>query len=289
MPNPVSCAHPDGALTVTGAGNSRWTAQCGECGHRMSSHLPDGSTDPSVPAHVRTAAGIALGVKRAATPAEVDSAYLENRVRHLGTPYSSRTGWEEGCQWHHYDTDKHPLELLVTSEMPEVALDRLWEPGSARTHPRLHQFLHAPVDFGLIIGRHIVCTVTRWRPMPLIGAPEWIEEGFTQQSISLQMGDAPLPGEGPVPDGQHRMVILMLVEATSGLIVGLREITWPGNAVNALREALDGQRLPDGTYDPEAARREARRWQDRWPVERLLDNAHLTWRGGADDPALDRR
>lgn len=132
------------------------------------------------------------------------------------------------------------VELLMTYGRP--------------TSDEVNAVKSGPAQFALVAGDHALILAHRFGAQPWSDAP-W-------QAVR-QVPPAPPPGLVEVPPDEHLVVLVVLVDADTGVIKALRATSWPYQFATAVRTAIDRQVMFGGTDD--AGQREIAGWYERFP------------------------
>lgn len=240
---------PGNFLIARSDSTGSWVVTCKTCATRWMRGQED------VPAHVREAVAVSVGM----TALTEDEA--REKARQTGG-HVLRVGDRI------FSTPKEPTIDWILA--PEGVTARLIAPGVTKDEEAA--FHRERTEFALTSGDHALCLSLR------IGrAFDW-GDGFWQAVKQKPHFEPGLPETG---DEGHLAVHLQLIDGQTGILIGMRLVTWPPRFVKAVRKAVDTQIAHQGAAD--AGDREISTWLARYPTPRDLATrrAEIDCRGGA--------
>lgn len=236
---------PGNFLIARSDSTGSWSVVCKTCATRWIRGQED------IPDHVKSAVAVAVGMT---TVTEEEAVSSGGQVLKVGDRVYS-TPKEPTCEW------------LLT---PGVILCTLLAPPlSAAEEEAFHR---ERVEFALTSGDHALCLSIR------MGRELDWGDGFWQEANQRDHFE---PGVTDPGDSSHLGVVLRLVDAHSGVLLGMRFVTWPTRFSKAVHKAVQTQ-IAHRSHR-EAGQHEIQTWLARYPTPRALatQRAEITCRGGA--------
>jgi hypothetical protein len=138
------------------------------------------------------------------------------------------------------------------------------------THANLDAFLHAPVHLGLHLVDGVIFILFR-----IQGFYDWIDQAFSLRLVDPDNRELP-----PHVPGGYQLLNLVLVEADTGLVAGMRVVSWSPHASAVLLHRAMAQQLaePFKRADFEQSVMDV---YERYPSSQaLVAAAHLTEKAG---------
>jgi hypothetical protein len=241
-----SCPQDPGSFLVVRDDTGAWSAVCKTCGTCWVGGQDD------VPDHVKVAAGVAAGMTaKPESEAEANGGHI------------LRVGDRV------YETPKpETVEWVLTPDLIQCTflVDKPSKTEEAAFHKERAEFALTSGDHALVLGvrfgRDIDWADGTWQA---VRQREFYEPGVTD------------PGETG-----HLAVLLRLVDASTGILLAMRQVTWPPSFGRAVYKAIQSQLIHDSS--DEAGAIEINTWMHRYPNPRdlALQRAEITCRGGAD-------
>jgi hypothetical protein len=193
------------------------------------------------------------------------SEHLNFDVFVLGQPYSPERAHETWAE--HMDVWIGPQHTLIRL---------VWNnPSTAE----IRTFNTAPVEFAWIEGEQAAFLSAQWTPPKgsrLPGIP-WQEGSYShQRQPEANQG---LPGDW----GTSILCHLMFLDARGGIIRGMRIVSWPADAADAIRRGIQRQLDRPVNDAAEAAYIQAMYEKYESTGAMVRDRADLIWRGGKLD------
>lgn len=177
----------------------------------------------------------------------------------VGEPYNPRvTSWPEAAQ----------LRLTVETGAELVMF------FNSPTEAEREAAARGPARFAWIDSEHVGVLCYRFEP----GIP-WSDAPYTPHREEKYT--AGVPG----PAGRHLLVLVYLVDATTGLIQAMRQVTWPPRFADAVRESV--ARMAAAPFSAAAADDALDAIFARYPdtADLVRHRADVTCRGGTDEAA----
>jgi hypothetical protein len=172
----------------------------------------------------------------------------------VGKPYHpDRRSWPEGADYN-YHASQHELRIFRARAKPEEvkAIDS------------------GPVEFGLLIDSEGLLLVTRFGRLLSFGCTyHWHRVDLTDCTLA--------PPDEETSPALQALITIVLVEATTGLVLGLRTVSFSPEFTRALHRAIHGQVV--APFDPDTHGQ----WADgmlRFTTEQLWDKTTVRCRGG---------
>lgn len=248
----ADCPHDPSAIKAVFSGRT-WSAVCIGCGHRWLRPANDGEpgTVNDTPATVRYALFNAAEIAGLTAEQAHNVGIYTTAVGHPSLPPPVLV---EGLRW-----ILSPYGVQCAIHYNDIAVGVIGAFHAERS------------EFALVAGHHALMLAARFGRT--IG---WFDGAWhgARQHPHFPIG---LPEPQP---NQDLPVTLTLVDATTGLVAGIRQVTWPASFHRAVHQAIQTNR--DNGMDETAGDREIDQWTQRHrsPDLLVLNRARARCRGG---------
>jgi hypothetical protein len=171
----------------------------------------------------------------------------------VGKPFAEGvTSWPERFEYRFFGGN-HLLQFCVRRITPS----------------NLDAFLHAPVHLGLYLDNGVIGVLFQ-----IQGFYDWSDQAFSLQLVAPE--DRELPPHIP---GTYQLLNLVLVDADTGLIAGMRVVSWSAHASAVLHRAMSEQLA--APFDRARFEQSVKDIYARYPTSQaLVAAAHLTEKAG---------
>jgi hypothetical protein len=173
----------------------------------------------------------------------------------VGRPYDSRrTTWPEGADFN-YRGGEHELRIFLEGATPR----------------EIEAVRSGPVDFGFFSEPEGLFLITRFGPSLSFDC------SYSWHRVDPAERTLPPPSEETRPE-LRALCHIILVEATTGVILALRAVSFSPEFTRALHRAIADQAA--GSFDPAAHRQWADRMTRRFPTGQLWARCTTRCQGG---------
>jgi hypothetical protein len=149
----------------------------------------------------------------------------EFHALHVGKPYStSRRPWQDGADFN-WTSGGHELRIFLGDTSPR----------------EVEAIRRGPVEFGLLVEPAGLFLVTRFGGLSFDCSYSW----HRMAQATGERGLPPLPGE--MSPATRATLFIILIEASNGLVLALRTVTFSPEFSRALHRAIHDQAT--GPYD----------------------------------------